>query len=81
MTQKQIISELRDRISAPELRKFELTIFEEGARKEDDWWYIPVTSGALEVSPFEYAPALNSIEEAFEAKGVKLLLVPAEAPL
>jgi hypothetical protein len=81
MTQQQIISKVRERLSAPELRKFDLTVFEQGVRKEDGWLYVPITCGASEVSPFEYAPMLNAIEESFEAQGVKLLLVPAEAPL
>lgn len=81
MTRQQIISRLREHLADKRFRRFDFEISEEGIRKDGAWWYVPITSRKEEISPFDYAPALNSIEESFESQGIKLLLVPAEAPL
>ncbi|HEY3242486.1 MAG TPA: hypothetical protein VGM03_03965 [Phycisphaerae bacterium] len=77
--QEEIVAELRKRLNAAELRSYDFEVFESGIRREEDWWFIPVSARGEGVRPFDYAPKLSDIEEAFEAEGIKVLLIPAEA--
>ena len=77
MTRNQIIEELKTRLASEFARPFDLHLFEDGIRQEDDWWYVPVSSGIADANAFQYSPILNRIEEEFETQGTKLLLIPA----
>jgi hypothetical protein len=81
MTREKVIDTIKQRLTQAEIRQFELEVFEPGVRKDDDWWYVPVSTKKERVSAFDYAPLLSKIEEEFEEKfqdeGTRLLLIPA----
>jgi len=74
-----LIHRLREQFATDEARKFGLTMVEGEIQKEADWWHVPVSSGVANVNAFDYSPILNRIEEEFESRGTKLLLIPALA--
>ena len=73
----KLIGKLRTLLGAGNLRPFDLEVFEEGVRREGEWWYVPISPQKDNVRTFDYAPLLNEIEERFELEGTKLLLIPA----
>lgn len=75
----QIVDELRRQLGGPGLRRFELRIFEQGIRWDDDWWYVPISPRKGDVRAFDYAPKLRRVEENLKRRpGAKVLLIPAQ---
>jgi len=78
MTRDDLIKRVKDFLKGPDLKSFELQVFESGVRQDDDWWYIPIAPQADGVRAFDYAGKLHSFEESLENKeGVKVLIIPS----
>jgi hypothetical protein len=73
-----LVERLQQLLADEDARRFGLELFEDGIRREDDWWYVPISPNVPNVNAFDYAPVLNRIEEALEKEGTKLLLIPSE---
>lgn len=74
-----VIDRIQDLLAHENARRFDLKLVEAGVRKEEEWWYVPVTSGVPNSNVFDYSSVLNKIEQEFENEGTKLLLIPAIA--
>lgn len=57
---------------------FDLVVHEEGARQEDDWWYVVVKPDRPGVRSYDYSDTLTRIEEKLrEQEHVNVLLIPS----
>lgn len=54
-----------------------LEVVEQGIRKEEYWWYVPVRPNVEPVKRYEYYEALADVEEALdENENLTVFLVP-----
>jgi len=54
-----------------------LEVIEQGIRKEEYWWYVPVRPSVEPVKRYEYYEALADVEEALdENENLTVFLVP-----
>jgi len=54
-----------------------LEVIEQGIRKEEYWWYVPVRPSVEPVKRYEYYEALADVEEALEEnENLTVFLVP-----
>jgi len=54
-----------------------LEVVEQGIRKEEYWWYVPVRPSVEPVKRYEYYEALADVEEALdENENLTVFLVP-----
>lgn len=69
---------MKRRFLMRDAKRFGFAIYEQGVRKWQGRWHVPVRPTAPNVSALDYARLFHSIEDSFEKKGIKVLLIPAE---
>lgn len=56
---------------------YRVSVVEDAIRREDDWWYVPVTPDRAGVRAHEYAEFLTEVENDLRDRvGLKVLLIP-----
>jgi len=78
MTKEEVIEVVEKCVKKHENKNWPLEILEEGVRREDGWWYVPIRPGQITDRGMEYYDLLAQIEEdLMDEKKLNVLLVPA----
>ena len=76
--EKTVAQVVRDYIRDCHPGGVDLEVIEEGIRKIDDWWRVPIRPSAEPPHTFEYYDALAGVESDIqEERHLNILLVPA----
>ena len=78
MKKAEVICAVQGCLKRYKSKKWPLEMLEEGIRREDGWWFVPVRPGQKRERGFEYYDLVARIEEELQdEKDLNIALMPA----